>query len=697
MASLGSLVVWLEANITKYEEGMSKSAYIAEKEARRVQNAVDKMASNIKKTFATIGVGLGLNELWGTFKEVAKYESNLLKLANRLNSTTEELSAMGIMARKTGMDQEDFFKVIEKWDKTISSAALKAHAFAGAVDEEGQPLEKSSRLLDELGLRAEKLQKLPLPERMKALSEAFLSNIAPGDQLRVALEGGGKSGAAFVIALKAGPQAMEDWAAKADRLGMVIGTDMAQRMSKANEAIGDLKASWHSFAYTLTDTAAPAITTVLNGLTQMINAARNAEGLFVIFSPEKAYKKWKGLGKDLFGPESFRGHGATGDWLPEEVFKPPVRPGPKLGGAKAAKELAFTEVTPFEQAMWGVEDAERLFKEAEELLGRLVSDQERLVKGQQSYASEMASLSPLLADQIRYKEEALLLEDKAARLALDRERDEKKIGEAVYAQEIHFRDLLTQAKKLSLERERWAGQGWAGGLKMGAWELAKGSEDWQAREMAAWVKGFPKEASSFLARNFIEGIKTGQMDLQETFINLGYSTAEAMIQKFLENWLNQVVPLVSNTFANIFSGGGAGGGGFWSFLSGIFGGGSSPVSAKYWHQGSGGPIAAAVYGHQGLAPNEYLAVLLGSERVLSPQETAAYDAGMRRGGGGGGAVTVKYEPKIIINNNHSGAQVKTEQQGNGDLIVTIDEMLAAAAQYPGKFQKVLTHNRKMTR
>jgi hypothetical protein len=149
----------------------------------------------------------------------------------------------------------------------------------------------------------------------------------------------------------------------------------------------------------------------------------------------------------------------------------------------------------------------------------------------------------------------------------------------------------------------------------------------------------------------------------------------------------------ANLLGNLFFGGG-GGGGFWGFLSGIFGGGSSPVSAQYWHQGSGGPIAGAVYGHKGLAPNEYLAVLLGSERVLSPQETVAYDAGMRWGGGNRPPVV-----NVTIE-DHVGVKAKAEPQGDGGLKITledIDDMMAGAYGRQGSFFKAINHGRKMTR
>jgi len=62
---------------------------------------------------------------------------------------------------------------------------------------------------------------------------AMQENIAPADKSRIALELFTRIGGAMVIALKAGPEAMDKWYRKAERLGMIVGTDIAERASKA--------------------------------------------------------------------------------------------------------------------------------------------------------------------------------------------------------------------------------------------------------------------------------------------------------------------------------------------------------------------------------------------------------------------------------------------------------------------------------
>ena len=76
-------------------------------------------------------------------------------MASRLNTTVTDLSSLGVVQRKTGMESEAFNLALEKMSRNISNAVLNTDAAKGSLDEFGEPLEKSQRLMNELGLRAE--------------------------------------------------------------------------------------------------------------------------------------------------------------------------------------------------------------------------------------------------------------------------------------------------------------------------------------------------------------------------------------------------------------------------------------------------------------------------------------------------------------------------------------------------------------
>ena len=171
----------------------------------------------------------------------------------------------------------------------------------------------------------------------------------------------------------------------------------------------------------------------------------------------------------------------------------------------------------------------------------------------------------------------------------------------------------------------------------------------------------------------------------------------------------------AGTFGGVFSnflsglarvGGGGGGGGILgtlisgigSAIGGLFGGGMSMGLGETmgWagagsYQGfnvsgagsnmlfrpmhSGGIVRA----HGGLAPDEIPAILQTGERVLSRGQNADYE----------GARSPVIEQNIIINNNAPKTEAKTETQANGDIIITIDQLTAAAYSRRGLLHKAI--------
>jgi hypothetical protein len=245
---------------------------------------------------------------------------------------------------------------------------------------------------------------------------------------------------------------------------------------------------------------------------------------------------------------------------------------------------------------------------------------------QRDQFDQLAQLSPLLGDQLAYKQKALDVEIQIGQAAFERkliELQNAHIIEKSQADELRgLKAYENQLKRYALAKEDWAKQGIGGGMLMAASDLRKSAETWAAESTAALLKSMPQQVSSLMASSFVGFLQGKEMD----FAQMGWTMAEATTQKLLEGILTQIIPTLADGVAGIFGG-----------LLGDVGGGILDVAMGFFgfHHGSGGPVAA-VYGHHGLAPNEYPAILLGSERVLSPEETRAYDAGARSGGGGGG-------------------------------------------------------------
>lgn len=337
MATLGSLIISLEANTARFEAGMSKAQY----QAKQSSDA-------IKKAFTEIGVAMAaafsVSKLESMFMATATMESNLTKMAGRLSTNVETLSSFGVMARKTGMDIDAFYTTLTRMDKGMSAAAMNAETATGKYDEEGEEILKTAKAYDELGLKAGELVKLPWDQRLMAIAAAMKANIDPADRVRIAMEMGGKSAAGMVNIFKEGEEGVRKWITAQRELG-VITDEMAAKGAAAKSATGDLTAAWEHFKDVLMTEVSPAITHVLNQLLQGIRDANRFEqqaaemGAKFGAEAEKRFRDISNARRAAGGVGPF-GEAVEPSWpvpiqqTKPELFKPPVRPSEVSKGAK---------------------------------------------------------------------------------------------------------------------------------------------------------------------------------------------------------------------------------------------------------------------------------------------------------------------------------------------------------------------------
>ena len=140
---------------------------------------------------------------------------------------------------------------------------------------------------------------------------------------------------------------------------------------------------------------------------------------------------------------------------------------------------------------------------------QMESDRLGLFKG---YLDSMSSLSPILADQLGYKKDALELELRQAEIALERQRTEGKITQDTYDQAMAMQALVAQAKKFNLEMEHNKGlEGWAF-----ARVKAESQKNTWADAMEG-LEGFVNDAWTQGAQGALGKVKIDVIELGKTF------------------------------------------------------------------------------------------------------------------------------------------------------------------------------------
>lgn len=331
MATLGSLIITLEANTANFVSALTKAEYAAKKSADAIKGAFIGLGTALAAAFS-------VHEMLSAVEAVAKYEGQLLKMAGRLNTSVETLSSFGVMMRKTGMDTDAFYTTLTRLEKGISAAAKKGEEGKEIIDEEGNVVLKTAKAYDELGLKAEVLNKLPLDQQLMAIAEAFKKNIDPADRVRVAMEIGGKSAAGLVNIFKGGASDIEKWIKQQKELGIVT-EDAAKRATEFNNAVADLSAQWATLKRELAEGVIPALIELLRLMNDAIKTWKEFReshvGQYAPYTPPKAPTVTRiapesAVGVPQMGPMGLQLPPVTP--VPPGVFKPPTRSG--IGAGK---------------------------------------------------------------------------------------------------------------------------------------------------------------------------------------------------------------------------------------------------------------------------------------------------------------------------------------------------------------------------
>lgn len=118
MATLGSLIVTLEANIAKFQSDLGKAATMAETSMNRIAKSIEE----VNGLFESLGVGLSVRELVSYTTEVIKATGELVGLHMATGLAVETLSAMKNTAAGAGLSIEEVTSAFEKLEKQAALA-----------------------------------------------------------------------------------------------------------------------------------------------------------------------------------------------------------------------------------------------------------------------------------------------------------------------------------------------------------------------------------------------------------------------------------------------------------------------------------------------------------------------------------------------------------------------------------------------
>lgn len=219
---VGRLSILLDANIARFESDLGRAERIARKQSAAMQRSFESAATKIGAAF---GGAFALVKITGFVKSVIDANDVLGKLSQKVGVSSETLSALGIEARKAGVDV----------GATQSAFVKLAQA---ATDSSG----KGAKALAAMGISAKQFLALKPEQQFDLVARKFASYEDGARKAALATVLFGKTGADLIPLLnKVGSEGLDNITQKAIAAGTAVGGDAVAAASKFNDALADLK------------------------------------------------------------------------------------------------------------------------------------------------------------------------------------------------------------------------------------------------------------------------------------------------------------------------------------------------------------------------------------------------------------------------------------------------------------------------
>jgi hypothetical protein len=269
--NLGSLTIDLIARTFGFEQGMDRAARTASKKSKDIEKALragfsGALAGFTSFTTTLIGGLLSAQQAFDAFMRAIDNADRLDELSNRLGVSTEQLSAWGYAAKLSGSDLESLTGSIQKFSKTVASAA--------------DPNSRQAELFGALGISIKDAQGnlRDIEELLPEVADKFKALQNDTTEAALAQELFGRSGAELLEFLNRGSAGLKQMGDEAKELGAVIDGDTAASAARFNDELDKLRVVVNSLFTQLARELLPELTKIVQ---EMQKSAKEGQALGV--------------------------------------------------------------------------------------------------------------------------------------------------------------------------------------------------------------------------------------------------------------------------------------------------------------------------------------------------------------------------------------------------------------------------------
>lgn len=299
MATLGSLVVELGANVGKLQTDMARAVSVVDRAAGGIKRA----AGFATAALAGIGAGLSFASIAGAAREVIDLGDKLRDLSLATGQSVEQLSFLNFAAGQSGTSIDTISSAAQRLSKNLVEVANGQGA-------------KAAQALDLLKLSAEDLARVDLATQIGQIGAALAQVDNPSQRAAAGAALFGKQFKELAPLILEGEDGIGRLVDRFVELNGTITRDQADKFDALNDSIGELDLASQAAGKAIATALAPALTTLFNaiatGVPQVAPAISGLGKTFDTFLTETALKlerfnlKFETFKAGLFNSDRFR-------------------------------------------------------------------------------------------------------------------------------------------------------------------------------------------------------------------------------------------------------------------------------------------------------------------------------------------------------------------------------------------------------
>lgn len=227
----------------------------------------------IRSAFEMVGVGFGIREAVDSFREMISSSMELAvqikHMSEQTGISTENLSVLKYMSDETGVS----FETLSKGFKKLSTSMFEltaGGAGAGLVKKSFEALGITSKDLADTDGDLLKVMEL-IADKMKDMPDGYIKSAASTELL-------GRAGRELIPILDQGGDAVEEFRAKAESLGLVLDATTIDKMEELHKSVASMKGAFSGLGLEITAFLAPALQGMAEGISGVIQASKISVG-----------------------------------------------------------------------------------------------------------------------------------------------------------------------------------------------------------------------------------------------------------------------------------------------------------------------------------------------------------------------------------------------------------------------------------